>query len=257
MIRFYTHPPRGVYWPYVFTNYSKYKSLYRLDFEHAILDVGVDTWFGSRGLSDYPPGFLKKWVKLAKDLTSVFGDRIWVVIPDYCDDLIPGLCGDNVSKTLRNVEEFITIDGVNWLPVIQSKFMNTFSFIESCHRLRDIVGDYPRVAIGTVCKSRKLSWIEYCCRYARKIFPNSWVHAFGLTLSALPRVKDVINSFDSMSWSYDSPSKTLKGNPSWQRRAAKYYDGSWIKHHSEEWRRAYFKAFLERIEEILNNKIDR
>lgn len=82
--------------------------------------------------------------------------------------------------------------------IIQSRFLNRFSFLESAKRLHDLIGDYPRVAIGTVCKCRKLDFILYCCKVARKAFPHSWIHAFGLTLKAVPRVAHLINSFDSL-----------------------------------------------------------
>jgi len=73
----------------------------------------------------------------------------------------------------------------------------------SSNRLRGIVGgDYPQIAIGTVCKCRNVKWITYCCKYARKIFPRSWIHAFGLTLKALPHVKRFIDSWDSTAWTF-------------------------------------------------------
>jgi hypothetical protein len=89
-----------------------------------------------------------------------------------------------------------------WLPVIQSRYLNRFSFLESAKKLYDLIGDYPQIAIGTVCKCRKLDFIIYCCRVARKIFPKSWIHAFGLTLTALPKVAHLIDSYDSLAWTF-------------------------------------------------------
>lgn len=89
-----------------------------------------------------------------------------------------------------------------YLPVIQSRYLDKFSFIECADKLSTMLGDYPQVAIGTVCKCKDMDFILYCCQVARKFFPNSWIHAFGLTLNALPKVKRYINSFDSMAWTF-------------------------------------------------------
>lgn len=88
------------------------------------------------------------------------------------------------------------------MPVLQSRYLDKLSFLESAQKLRELIGDYPQIAIGTVCKCRNLDFIEYCCKVARRFFPHSWIHAFGLTLSALPKVKQYINSFDSMAWTF-------------------------------------------------------
>jgi len=202
VMRFYTFPPDGIEYPFLLVNPRNYKALFRRKFEHAILDCGVVVFEHNPGLTDYPRNFLERWKRMAKWLTKIFGDRLWVTIPDYPDDYHPGQFGDNVAKTIRNIEEFIAVDGVNWLPVIQSRFLDTFSFIESCGKVRELVGDYPRVAIGTVCKTKNLRFIKYCCETARAFFPKSWIHAFGLTLNALPHVKDVINSFDSLAYTF-------------------------------------------------------
>jgi hypothetical protein len=200
--RFYTLPPSGVDWPYLLVNPNNYKVLFKRKFKHAILDCGVERFNKNPELKDYPKSFLENWKWKAKELTEIFGERLFVTIPDYTDDFNPGQFGDNVSKTLANIKEFVSVEGVNWLPVIQSRYLDRFSFMESCQMVREAVGDYPRVAVGTVCKTQKLSFIEYCCKAARKHFPKSWIHAFGLTLNSLPRVKGYINSWDSLAWTF-------------------------------------------------------
>jgi hypothetical protein len=121
-----------------------------------------------------------------------------------------------------------------WLPVIQGRYLNKFSFLESAKQLHDLIGDYPQVAIGTVCKCQNLDFIEYCCKVARRFFPKSWIHAFGLTLTALPRVKHLINSFDSMAWTFPN----VKGGHS-------------CKNLKE--RRLYFHRYLGRLKELAPN----
>jgi len=288
MVRFYTTPPPGVDYPYFFTTMvkDKWRLLFRYRWRHAIVDAGVEYWFHRMKVRDYPERWLKWYVNKAKQLSRIFNDRVWIVIPDYPDDYTPCMTYeddmDNVDKTLRNIEEFISIDGVAWLPVIQSRFENTFSFIESCHRLRKLIGSYPRVAIGTVCKARKLAWIEYCLKYARSVFSNSWIHAFGLTLSALERVKTAnssfdstawdtrrrlwLDSFDSMAWSYDKLREYDRRKRSWRTRAVidsfdsmaytfpRYRGRPSAK--SVDARLRYFNAYLQRIGEILGDELE-
>jgi hypothetical protein len=187
--RFYTLPPSGVDWPFLLVNPNNYKVLFKRKFKHAILDCGVERFSKNPELKDYPKSFLENWKWKAKQLTEIFGDKIWVTIPDYPEDYHPGQFGDNISKTLRNIEDFIKVDGVNWLPSIQSRYLDRLSFLESCQRVKETIGDYPQVAIGTVCKTNKLSFIEYCCKVARKFFPKSHVHAFGLTLRGFTKAE--------------------------------------------------------------------
>jgi len=211
----------------------EYKKLLRMRFDHAIIDSGVMI-FVKASVKGYPPWFMKTYAYKAKVLTDIFKDKVWVTIPDYPDDYNPGQFGDNVSRTVESIERFITIEGVNWLPVLQSRYMNRFSFFEACERTKEVIGkDYPRIAIGTVCKCKKLDFIEYCCKVARKFFPNSWIHAFGLTLSALPRVCSIINSFDSMAWTFPRrPGHSAKN----KRELVQY-----------------FNAFLERVEVLVGS----
>ena len=154
--------------------------------------------FKNKSITEYPKSFLYKWKYQAKHLTEIFGNRLWVTIPDYPDDLAHQFGHENVEKTLRNVEEFIAVDKVNWLVPIQSQYLNTFSFIESCHRTKELIGNYPRIAIGTVCKTNKIKFIKFCCEVVRKTFPNSWIHGFGMTLKALPKVYKYINTLRSL-----------------------------------------------------------
>ena len=268
-MRFYTLPPtREIEYPYLLVNYKNYKELYkRRGWKHAILDCGVEFFKHNPDKSDYPKWFLREWKALCPYLTSIFGDKLACVIPDYPDDYHPGQFGGgmrNVEKTLRNVEEFITVDGVNWMVVIQSPYLNRLGFMESLQRTRDLIGDYPLIGVGTVCKTRKLSFIEFCLKATRRFFPKSHIHAFGLTLNALPRIKENIDSYDSLvpsnltgpksmeKWeglrrilnSWDSLSYTFPREP--HKPSAK----------TKEYAITFFYAYLKRIEEILGGKID-
>jgi len=239
-MRFYTTPPNGVQYPYLLVNPRTRKTLRRREFEHAIADSGV-LIFHDPKVKDYPPYFLKEWEYHAKILTDMYDEKVWCTIPDYPDDYNPGQFGDNVSKTLQNIEDFITIDGVNWLISLQSQFLNIFTFTKAIQGVKDLVGDYPRIAIGTVCKTNNLDFIENCCKVARAHFPHSWIHAYGLTLTALPRVNGWLDSFDSMAWTF--PRGRGRGSCK-----------------NKEERLQYFNEYLQRIDEItlsINSKSKR
>ena len=104
MVRFYTLPPRRIQYPYVFVNFFNYKELFRRRFEHAILDTGVERLFDHGKLKEYPSWFKRKYVSVCKQLTEIYGDKIWCVVPDYPDDYVHNRIPDNVEKTLRNIE---------------------------------------------------------------------------------------------------------------------------------------------------------
>lgn len=232
-MRFYTNPKGLTKYPYILLHMRQRRKLLRMQFEHAIIDSGVMI-FVQRNIKEYPKSFMKPYGFWAKQFTEIYGKKVWTVIPDYPDDYNPGQFGDNIEKTLRNIKDFIAFEDVNWLPVIQSRYKNRFSYLHSCKKTKEIIGDYPQIAIGTVCKCNELSFIEYCAKATRKTFPKSWIHAFGLTLRALPKVKDYIDSFDSMAWTFP---RTL---------------GHSAKNNKEM--KQYFQAYLNRINEILTEE---
>jgi len=238
MVRFYTLPV-DVYvdYPWLLVNFFNYKKLRYFRFKHAILDSGVNRIFFNWKMEDYPLWVLNRIEFVAQQLSEIYKGRLWVTIPDYPDDYYPGYVKNNVERTIRNIEKFISIPGVEWLPVIQSRFQDIFSFYESCERLKSLIGNYPRVAIGTVCKSRKLSFIIDCCKIARKYFPNSWIHAFGLTLNALPKVKKYINSWDSLAWTFPRRS----GIASCKNKVERIN---------------FFKNYIQRIKQVLGEDFD-
>jgi len=107
--------------------------------------------------------------------------------------------------------------------------------------VKEIVGeDYPRIAIGTVCKTERVEFIEYCSKVARRQFPRSWIHSFGLTLRTIPRVKHLINSFDSLAWSYPSTNPTTGDEK--------------IEKFDKNKRKACFKYYIHRLKELLGEE---
>lgn len=194
-MRFYTYPePFNKDYPWILCPFHILRRTVRSHgFRHLICDVGVEIF--AKGAKEYPAGFFEEYIRAAKYYTSFLGDKIWFVIPDYPDDYVNNPIEDNVERTLRNIERFFKVDGVNWVFPLQADYMDLESFRYSCREVRKY--NPARVAIGTVCKTNNVEFIERCCRMARMYFPGAWIHAFGPTLRALPRILRYIDSWDS------------------------------------------------------------
>jgi len=250
---FFTTPPLGVRYPYVLATMSKpireiVDKYYYAEF--ILLDSGVDLFFNVRRLRDYPQGYLQRYADRARALSKLF-KTAWVTIPDYPDDYYPGHISDNVEKTIENIRRFISISGVQWLPVIQSRYHDRFSYLSALDEVKRIIGDYERVAIGTVCKSRDSRWIAYTAQITRVHFPNAKIHAFGPTLKSLPKFHEYIYSADSNSWDYMRSLRERFSRKGWLKRADEIYSrlpASWSATKRLEVSRLI--AFLERVSQI-------
>lgn len=230
MKRFYTFDTGSLWrnYPFQMPPYHYAKYLRNINFKHAIVDCGVEIFF--HGAKEYPPWFFNRYEFLCQQLTEIYGDRVWCVIPDYPDDYRNNPIAHNVHRTLRNIQRFHKVKGVNWVYPLQCDYLNLQSFHDSCHQ---VMGFNPeRVAIGTVCKTRNVEFIEKCCRMARRHFYTQHIHAFGPTLNALPKILPHIDSWDSTAYFYSS-------------------EGSLCKKKKERF--AYFQAYLEKIDSILSD----
>ena len=199
-MRFYTLPEgtRKAFgnYPYIMVPFHKWRRLLTFhQFKHAIMDCGIDIFAKE---TDYPKGFYKEYIQVARYLTKIFESRIWCVIPDFCDDINPGKIKNNVQRTLENIEKFHTINGVHWIYPLQARYLDLESFRYSCKETRKF--NPSRVSIGTVCKTRNIEFIRKCCAMARRYFSNAWIHAFGPTLTALKSITNVVDSFDTSAW---------------------------------------------------------
>jgi len=202
--------------------------LRKVRFKHAIIDSGVEIF--AQGAKDYPKWFHREYQHVARDWTEIFGNRIWFVIPDYPDDYRNNPIENNVEKTLENIRIYHEIKGVNWIYPLQSGYLDLDSFHYSCHEVAKF--NPERVAIGTVCKCRNIEFIEKCCRMARQHFPKAWIHAFGPTLKALPKILHYIDSWDSTAFfTSREPGKRMCKN--------------------QKERKEYYLAYMKRVKEFL------
>jgi len=148
-----------------------------------------------------PPAFLDRYISVYHSLP-----RAWLVTPDYPGDYHPQ--PRNVERTIESVRRCIENypSGVKWLPVLQSKLLDVESFRRGIRAVKALGLDLyrERLAIGTVCKCMDFSFTRKCISIARRQFPDAWIHAFGLTLGAVRRLKEAmwLNSWDSMAWTF-------------------------------------------------------
>ena len=177
-------------------------------FRHLIVDSGVDKFFRHMRLKDYPEGYLEKYPYIAENLTKRFGERVWITLPDYPADYPENPIEDNMEKTIKNIETMID-RRVNWIVVIQARWGDLSEFERACRIYRDLIGEYPRIAIGTLCTKGKLEYAVGCCRLARRYFPTSWIHVFGPNIRWLRHISRYVNSFDSVA--YWKPPHGYKG----------------------------------------------
>jgi len=234
MKRFYTlleKPWRD--YPFALVPFHLIKEMKWHKAKHWIIDSGVEIF--AHGAKDYPAWFFSRYEFYAKQYAEIYGDRIWVVIPDYPDDYRNNPIPHNVHKTLVNIKRFHVVKNVNWVYPLQSDYLNPQNFHDCCHQVMKYCPE--RVAIGTVCKTRNIEFIEKCCMMARRHFPVSHIHAFGATLKALPRILPFIDSWDSTAYftssAYSQSGKGLCRN--------------------QKEREQYFRDYLVRVNEILKD----
>jgi hypothetical protein len=230
MKTFYTLPEAFYSYPFLLAPFpNHHKKLMKAKFKHAIVDCGVEIF--AQGKQEYPHAFHMRYQFVANQYTQIFGEKIWFVIPDYPDDYRNNPIENNIHKTLVNIKQYHEVSGVNWVYPIQTDYLNLQSFHDSCHQVMKF--NPERVAIGTVCKCNDLEFIEQCCRMVRQHFYLSHIHAFGVTLRALPKLLPFIDSWDSNAWTF--PRKP----------------GHSCKNMAE--RKEYYYAYLKRIDEILHD----
>ena len=189
---FYSYPPVECEWPWILRN-IKQKPLENT--KHEIVDIGIyDLLQEPHRHSEEK---LQKWTEISTEG--------WKVVPD-CPDL-HGEFGklidfDNVEYSWDLLTEYYDPKDKSQLPVIQSHYEQLSSFKEYITRFKDVYGEPDKIAIGSICKSNNNDIAIQMLKIARREFPNSWIHAFGLRFRQFRRAYKLIDSFDSTSWTF-------------------------------------------------------
>lgn len=190
--RFYANPPRECGWPWILRNIREKG---QPQAKHEIIDIGI------YDLMDPPHRHskekLKKWEALEP--------RGWRVVPD-CPDLQgefnKKVSFDSVEYTWELLNQYYNPEDPSHLPVIQSKYKDLQSFQESINRFKREYGTPQKIGIGSIYKADNNTIAVNMLKIARREFPESWIHAFGLRRRAFRRAYKFINSYDSTSWTF-------------------------------------------------------
>ncbi|MCY3411219.1 MAG: hypothetical protein INQ03_06220 [Candidatus Heimdallarchaeota archaeon] len=109
---------------------------------------------------------------------------------------------DNVEYSkellLKNYHE----EDRHHLPVIQGYYDDVASFKNYLDWFLKEFNNPSKLALGTMCKSSNKKFVQDVVSHIRRKLPNTWIHAFGLRMYHLPNIWGLINSWDSMSWTF-------------------------------------------------------
>jgi len=219
--RFYSYPPVECEHPWVLRNIKQKP----IPCSHEIVDIGIYDLLKDPdgGHSDEK---LMKWKEL-----ETLG---WKVVPD-CPDLegefkMEVIC-DNTSYSWELLTQLYNPDDPSHLPVIQSHYENIESFKEYIERFKAKYGVVDKIAIGSICKADNHNIGVKMLKIARREFPNTWIHAFGLRFQQFKKAYNLIDSFDSTSWTFprDSGRSSCK---------------------NKEERIQFFHDYMRRVEEV-------
>jgi hypothetical protein len=201
--RFYSLPPREIDYPFLLVNIKKTRELKkRTEVKHSIVDCGIYDLL-------HPPyrhseEKIVKWEKLR----LVNG---WKVVPDipslkYEFDIDPGYTNTDYSKEL--LLQLFNPSDPSHLPVMQSEIIKgSDSYKESTKNfvkwfIKEFGNEHPQIGIGGVCKAGSRRMIIWTMSFIRRSFPGSWLHVFGLRLQHFNYIYYLMDSYDSMSYTF-------------------------------------------------------
>jgi hypothetical protein len=218
--RFYTYPPSGCEYDFVLRNIKQKE----VPCKHEIIDIGIYDLL--KPPFQHSEEKLGEWEKL--------DPKGWKVVPD-CPDLL-GEFGQHVNYSNTEyswelLERYYDPNNPQHLPVIQSEFQNINSLNEYIVKFKDEYGVPNKIAIGSVCKIKNHKIGNKIVRILKNEFPDTWIHVFGMHFTQFKMTYNLIDSFDSTSWTFPR----AKGRGSSKNLGEK---------------RRFFQNYLDRINEI-------
>jgi hypothetical protein len=140
---------------------------------------------------------LKKWQNIKPNG--------WKTVPD-CPNIQKEFNSktkiDNVEYSKELLLEFYDPGNLSHLPVIQGYYHSVSSFESYMKWFLKEFSIPDKIGIGTCCKASSKRIVEDTLKLARRYFPKTWIHVFGLKLNHISNVYSIINSWDSMSWTF-------------------------------------------------------
>jgi len=213
MIKFFTLPPNEIEYPYIFINarkpvYSYFKK-WRDNVEEVIIDTGIEM-FRNPNIKDYPKDWITRLIKVYRKVKRIIlKAQVWLVCPDYCDDYNPKSLWinneiTNIERTIENVKKYaLQISSINWLISIQghNKKPDSVKICLDYYKKLGVLDEFNYFAIGNLCVERKSDIIYKTAKNVRNILgKDKKIHIFGLKLSCVKDVQNLIDSFDTMAW---------------------------------------------------------
>lgn len=200
MKRFYTLPPLEIEYPYILANIKDVKEIEKRKPEHSIIDCGI------YDLLKPPFRHSDERIALWKRMEAPG----WKVVPDcpslqYEHGVDLGYRNTDYSKEL--LKQLYDQNDLSHLPVIQFEIIKgSNSYKQSIKRyiqwFKRKYGQPQNIGVGSVCKAGSKEMVVWVMKHVREQFPKSWVHAFGLKLNHYHAVYRLIDSFDSMAWTF-------------------------------------------------------
>ena len=243
--RWFTLPPSSIPWPWILINANNprsglsYIKKYKEIIEFVIIDSGVERFRNPKN-KDYPPGWIERLVDLYSRVKRIVGEKVLVNAPDVPADYPSNDIRDNIEKTINHVVEAISnYRNVRWLIPVQGRYTQPKSFIK-CIMVYDALGItklFRYFSIGNLCTTKRVKIIIESINIVRSLLPTKYLHYFGLYLRALPHVKNKINSFDSVRYTFPTSEIKRKGK-NWSCKNKK---------EREEYFISYFRSVLYRL----------
>lgn len=179
-----------------------------------ILDAGVEI-FRDENVTDYPSGHIYRIVSTYRRICKYVND-VYAVAPDYPDDICPMrfYVGDktNIERTVENaVRVFDEFPNIRWILSIQANYRRPNTLLK-CIELYEEVGLLDKtdfVAIANVCVEKDVDLTIKSVKIVANRLSNKRIHVFGPRIDAIYKVKDLVFSFDTFSWTYYSSKSGL------------------------------------------------
>jgi len=235
--RFYTSLPELVVYDYPLYPLNDAKLFERKPYIHGILDTGI-ALLTKTSMVDYPKYFYPKWER-----TNV--PRTWKIIPDYR----PNKFFDAFERTYENIQKYY-VKGENKIPVFQDKYSKTSALARKeidnniLRFIREIDDDPEAIMVSMKALAGRPDVIRYKVMKLRKAFPNTWLHAFGVSTDLLKNISHFVDSWDTRAWSFARSTK---------ERSLMYKKGVLKKTFIDKYEeRDFFLEYLQRIPTYCN-----
>lgn len=171
-----------------------------------VLDSGGFTELSMFGAWTVPPTVYIGEVRRFRD---EIGRMDWAAPQDWmCEPFITAKTGRTVSDHIDlTVGNFLDLSGrapdVPWIPVVQGYTLADYhDCIDRYEKEGVDLTIYPTVGLGSVCRRQAADEIEWIIRRVEERVPR--LHGFGVKTLGLGRYGALLESADSLAWSFNA-----------------------------------------------------